>query len=71
MSDLLLFFGGAVSIIIVGIIVLYVDKLGECKHSYAKWIPEENYDAYVQFRQCEKCGYTQREQWLKIKGKNT
>ena len=71
MNELLLFFGGAVGIIIVGFILYFIEKFGNCWHKWGFWIDETTDDAYAQYRICLKCGYIEREQWKKIKGTTT
>lgn len=67
MNDMLLFFGTIVGFIIIGCIIYFIEKLGSCWHKWGTWNAVETPDAYTQFRQCEKCGYTEREQWKKAK----
>ena len=50
----------------------YITKCsGICRHKWNDWFDDSTEDAYVQFRTCSKCGYTEREQWKKIKEKQT
>ena len=67
MTDLLLLFGGIVGMLIIGAIVVYVERHGQCKHSWGKWIYSENEFAYVNQRACEKCGFTETNQFRKMK----
>jgi hypothetical protein len=67
MSDLLLFLGGIVGMLIIGVIVVYVENLGKCKHSWGKWVYKEDEFAYVNQRGCEKCGFVETNQFRKMK----
>lgn len=66
MSDLALFFGTIVGLAVIGGIIFFLETFGKCKHKFGRWTHEELPHAYVQFRQCEKCGYRVGEQWRKI-----
>ena len=67
MNDLLLFFGTIVGVIVIVLTLYALEKASRCWHKFDKWVPEETDDAYVQWRSCTKCGYTQREQFRKLK----
>ncbi len=67
MSDLFLFFGTIVGVIVIVLTLYTIDKMSGCWHKFDKWVPEETDDAYVQWRSCTKCGYTEREQFRKLK----
>lgn len=54
-------------VLLIAIVMHILEKRGDCRHIYGSWHAGETDDAYVQFRQCEKCGYTEREQWRKMK----
>ena len=70
MSDALLL----VLVIAIGISVVVlayaIERLGSCWHKWNNWFDESTDDAYVQWRCCAKCGYIEREQWLKKKEKS-
>lgn len=59
----------SVAIVITAIVCLFECR-GKCVHKWGDWRDDSTDDAYVQFRVCEKCGYTDREQWKKIKEKS-
>ena len=67
MNDLLLFFGTIVGVIVIVLGLYALEKVSSCWHDWGYWVPEETDDAYVQWRSCTKCGYTQREQFRKLK----
>lgn len=67
MNDLALFFGTIVGLIILGGIIYFIEKLGSCWHKWGGWDVEETPDAYVQARKCNKCGYTEIEQFKKVR----
>ena len=67
MNDMILFFGTIIGLIIVGCIIYLLERLSGCWHKWGTWDVEETPDAYVQARRCTKCGYTEIEQFRKIK----
>ena len=67
MSDLLLFFGTIVGVIVVVLTLYALEKASSCWHKWGAWDANETDDCYVQSRRCFKCGYTQREQFRKLK----
>lgn len=67
MSDLFLLLGGVIGMLIIGAVVVYVEKFGHCKHSWDKWIYHESEHAYVNQRICAKCGFTETNQFRKMK----
>lgn len=66
MNDLALFFGGIGGIFLACFVIYYVDKFSGCWHKWGDWHEDSTDVAYVQWRSCTKCGYTEREQWRKI-----
>jgi hypothetical protein len=59
-----------IAIVILIVAAIYVvERWGGCWHKWNNWFDESTDVAYVQFRCCSKCGYTEREQWLKKKEK--
>jgi hypothetical protein len=67
MSDLLLFFGTIVGVIVIVLTLYTIDKMSGCWHKFDKWMDDSTDVAYVQWRSCTKCGYIEREQFRKFK----
>ena len=66
MTDLLLFFGGIIGMIIIGCAVYYIEKLGTCKHKWSKWFYSETEFAFLNQRTCDKCGFVETNQFRKM-----
>jgi hypothetical protein len=71
MSDLFYFFSAIGGFIVMGCTIYFIEKVGKCWHTFGDWWDETTDHAYAQARRCSKCGYTEREQWKKIKGTTT
>ena len=61
--DILLFSLVFIMLVIIGVLQYFT---GSCVHKWGDWRDESTDEAYVQFRQCIKCKYTEREQWKKV-----
>jgi hypothetical protein len=60
-----------IAIVILIVAAIYVaERWGGCWHKWNNWFDESTDAAYVQWRCCAKCGYIEREQWLKKKEKS-
>jgi hypothetical protein len=51
---------------VAGFVWLLDHFFGDCRHDFDNWEPWSTAHAYVQQRQCKKCGYIQTEQFKKI-----
>lgn len=67
MNDIYLFFGTILGVMAIGFLMYFLDHVFKCWHKWGTWDVEETPDAYVQARKCSKCGYTQIEQFRKVK----
>ena len=54
-------------VLLIAIVVYLHEKYWDCYHRWGTWVAGETAETYTQSRQCEKCGYTEREQWRKMK----
>ena len=63
--------GAVIAIVLLIAIIVYLhEKYWDCYHRWGAWDVAETENAYVQFRKCKKCGYTEREQFRKLKEKS-
>jgi len=62
--------GAVVCIVVLIVVTMYaIEKARGCWHNWGHWQDESTDIAYAQYRVCTKCGYIEREQFKKIKGK--
>jgi hypothetical protein len=54
-------------VVLIALSIYVVERWGGCWHKWNNWFDESTDEAYVQFRCCSKCGYIEREVWLKKK----
>jgi hypothetical protein len=66
-TDIALFFGTIIGLIIIGTIIYLLERLPGCWHKWGTWDVEETPDVYVQARKCNKCGYTEIQQLEKVR----
>jgi len=67
MSDLLLVLSGVMVVCGIALIVTAVDRIGKCRHDWGQWMFKEDSAVFIQVRHCEKCGYSEIEQFRKMK----
>lgn len=67
MTDVTLVLLGVGIITIIAVVIYLLESIGKCRHKWGDWHDDNTEEAYVQYRNCMKCGYTEREQWKKLK----
>lgn len=70
MSEMGLFLGGMILVLIVAMLIKYAEMQGECRHSWTGWEWADTEDAFVQLRRCRHCQFTQIHQTPKVKARN-
>ena len=69
--DEILISGAVIAIVLLIAIIVYLhEKYWDCYHRWGPWRLDDDEIAYVQYRECEKCGYTEIEQHRKLKEKS-
>lgn len=67
MSDFLLVLFGVGIVAGAVLIVHVIERLTKCNHKWGYWEHKEDSAAFILKRQCDKCGYLEIEQHLKIR----
>lgn len=66
MNDFYLFLGGALTILVIAIVIAIIESIGKCHHLWDDWKFREDSACFIQTRKCVKCQYMELQQTRKL-----
>jgi len=66
MNEAIIFASVIIGVLFVYLVGVGIDVRSRCKHDFTNWAFSSTPGAFVQLRQCRKCGYTEVDQIKRV-----